>query len=364
MTEERDIAGFVLPFAAGVLATTLLQTNSLTIFYGQATASILMAGSATLCMIHPQRKHWTPWMISCVIILSGLCCGLLTGFTSVTTIHKATHIISDHFVWLGEKISSLITALPFENKITGSIISALITGDRTEVPAEVTSAFRDSGASHILALSGLHLGIIYGTVSNIFSFAGNALVTKRIKSLLIITICGIYTAATGAGPSLARAFLFILIKEMASLTGRHSSISSVLMTALILQLIITPESISQPGFQLSYGAMAGIAFIFPWLRDMWTQSSEGIMKKIWNSAAISISCQITTGPLAYIYFGTFPKHFLLTNLIALPLTCSIIPIALITLGLDLLGICPSFLVKSTEALVQMLITSLKTIATM
>jgi competence protein ComEC len=86
------------------------------------------------------------------------------------------------------------------------------------------------------------------------------------------------------------------------------------------------------------------------------------MKRIWESAALSISCQITTGPLAWIYFGTFPQYFILTNLIALPMTSLIIPAALLTLVLDSMEICPHILIRATEALANALCGALGTIA--
>ena len=79
---------------------------------------------------------------------------------------------------------------------------------------------------------------------------------------------------------------------------------------------------------------------------------------------MSISCQVTTGPLAWIYFQSFPQHFLLTNLIVLPLASLVIPAALATLMLHSLGLCPAFLIKGTELLVSTMITVLKIIATM
>ena len=88
------------------------------------------------------------------------------------------------------------------------------------------------------------------------------------------------------------------------------------------------------------------------------------MRWIWNSLALSISCQITTGPLAYMYFGTFPQHFLLTNLIALPLTGVLIPSALLTLCLSCLGCCPAWLAAITDFLAQTTIHSLHIISTM
>jgi competence protein ComEC len=115
--------------------------------------------------------------------------------------------------------------------------------------------------------------------------------------------------------------------------------------------------------------MAGVAFIFPWLKGFWPQDVKfrkfrDPLKWIWETAALSISCQITTGPLAYVYFGTFPVHFLLTNLIAMPLTGLIIPAAVLTVMLTAAGWCPEMLLRATEALVTALSEALNIIASM
>jgi competence protein ComEC len=116
--------------------------------------------------------------------------------------------------------------------------------------------------------------------------------------------------------------------------------------------------------------MAGIAFIFPKMKSFWPEEEKGdvrewrFLKWIWTSASLSISCQLTTGPLAWYYFSSFPQHFLLTNLIAIPLTGIIIPAALITLVLNTFGICPLFMLRLTEGLAEVLTSSLAIIATM
>jgi competence protein ComEC len=141
------------------------------------------------------------------------------------------------------------------------------------------------------------------------------------------------------------------------------------MSSLLIQLCITPQAISSVGFQLSYAAMAGIAFIYPWIRNFWPgKGRDGFFRNhvrwIWDSAALSISCQLATGPLVYLYFGSIPKHFIMTNLAALPLTGLLIPSAVATVILNHTGICPDILIRITEKLADLLTGCLETIACM
>jgi competence protein ComEC len=196
------------------------------------------------------------------------------------------------------------------------------------------------------------------------SLAGGFPKARVFQGILCILTCTIYSLATGAGASIIRALIFVIIREIAKLSHRQPDLKDILASSLIIQLTICPSDISDIGFQLSYAAIAGIAWIHPYLKDIWPEDSEPILKRIWDSASISISCQLTTGPLAWLYFGTFPQYFILTNLIALPLTGLIIPAALLTAVLSAMGICPNLLIQGTEMLVNALCSSLEIIASM
>jgi len=363
MTVERDIAGFALPFAAGIMAVSFFGTAH---SWYLTPVSILVPAVAAVLLMSPAHKSWNTGILTGLILLAALGCGYLVGATRLEISVGITpeNSIPERILQLGHGMKSRIEAIPFSHHDTGSIIAALITGNRTGIPHDVTRAFRESGAAHILALSGFHLGIIYGALSFMLSFIGNTPAARKLRSVLIIAICGMYTAATGAGASITRAFLFILLGETASIMGRHRCTSTILLSSLFLQLLLSPESSRDIGFQLSYAAMAGIAFIFPWMKGLWPDGKGGIMKRIWNSASISVSCQITTGPLAWMYFGTFPQYFLLTNLLALPLVGVLIPLSLLTMGLDAAGICPQLLIQVVEGLTSCMTFILEAIASL
>lgn len=373
MNVERDIVGFALPFAAGAFiaayAGHLLHIGNLS----HISISLTVTLGLTALLMHPVHRKFAPAYIWLIIGILGLSAGMFTYF------HGSIAAISSP-PWrmaaaegFGGALRGAVDRIPFSDTETNALVKALITGAREDLSTETTKAFRTSGASHILALSGLHLGIIYSLVRHSLSAVGNSRTAIYTKAIITILSCGFYTLATGAGPSIVRAFLFIFLNEAARATHRHHSTGNVLFAALIIQIVISPASVLSAGFQLSYAAMAGIAFIYPRLRDFWP-SEEGnptslksrlnIVKRIWEAAALSIACQITTGPLAYMYFKTLPANFLLTNLIALPLTATLIPAALITTALHSAGICPDAAIEITEWLAQILLGSLEIIAGM
>ncbi len=256
-----------------------------------------------------------------------------------------------------------IEALPFAGAHTAPLLRALLAGDRAALTPGVTAAFRAAGASHLLALSGLHLGILYLVFSRLFSVLGNRPGVCIVRSVVLVLLCVFYTWMTGGSPSLVRACLFVLIGEtVRHFPGRRRSLTTVLLAALTLQLLFSPLSIRSVGFQLSYLAMAGIALVYPLLKDWYPapQGGKNPFRWVWNSAALSVSCQVFTAPLVALRFGTFAPYFLLTNLLALPLTELLILSALATL---LLG--PStFLPALTDRLASLLVRLLEIISTM
>ena len=359
MRVERDIEGIAFPFAAGI---------ALSVYSGAAPSYAALALLPAFSLLLPAHKDWPSFIVRCLLTLCIFGCGFLIGTTGnlmeVSSLNRASPIQS-----IGLAMQNAIDALPFRNPETNAIIKALLTGERSDLSRETTEAFRASGASHILALSGLHLGIIYGIVSRTLGLIGNGRKAVWIRSIICITVCCTYTLATGAGASITRAFIFILIGEAARLSGRYHSTASILSASLVIHLGLTPADIKSPGFQLSYLAMAGIAYIYPHIRSFWPginngTAHKGIMQRIWDAAALSISCQLTTGPAAWLYFGSFPQYFLLTNLISMPLTGLLIPLAVITIALSAAGLPPGFMLSVTELTVNLLRWSLEIIASM
>ena len=371
MRVERDIAGIALPFAIGVATFTYVVDILKDSPYATAAASSCITLTLLNILIYI-RKHGTGSTLAWVSAMAALlACGLMCASTSdVLSASAGPGWLASLAEGLGEKMKDSIESIPFRDDRTGQIVKALLTGDRTGMDGDVVQAFRNSGASHILALSGLHLGIIYGMIRLLTRGFGNLRYLQIVRSAILISICGFYTLATGAGASIVRAFIFIVIGECIRLSGRQSTLKRTLMTALVIHLAISPSSIKEIGFQLSYAAIAGIAFIYPWLQGFWPGDRHDDAKLtkcarwIWDSAAMSISCQLTTAPLAYMYFRTFPTQFILTNLIALPLTGLIMPISLATLAAGMAGWQPQLLIDATEWMISLLYESLYLLSTM
>ena len=221
MKEVKDIAGIALPFVIGTAVSAYAGGGFL---YSTAILITILI----LYSIHRHSLAMTWSMIICCMFM----CGLLAAYTDSQMSYSRIDgggLLMTKILTFGESMKNAIDAIPFDNDRTRFIAKALITGERSDIPDEVAKAFRESGGSHILALSGLHLGIIYAIVRFITRVYGNTRNSKILRSFTIISICGFYTLATGAGASVTRAFIFIII-------GVRICINVILAVAVIIYL--------------------------------------------------------------------------------------------------------------------------------
>lgn len=207
----------------------------------------------------------------------------------------------------------------FTDDETSSLAKALFIGDKSGIGKETRDDFRKSGASHLLALSGLHLGILYSVIRIICRLLPRKKTIGIVRGILTMAVLGFYALMTGMGDSIARAYVMICIYELAEMAGRRQKPIWVLVLSAIIILSINPSALHSISFQLSYSAMAGIFLILPYLKSAVTVGSR-IMSYLWQTLALSVSCQLATLPLVLWYFGYFPKYFLITNLLCVPLT--------------------------------------------
>lgn len=364
MEGAGDIGVLSIPFAAGTAAGAVLASEAAGGGCQMPAAAVALMFSAIILIIGTRRR-WNKLLCVFLFFFCGAFCYLSYG---MLTELNAGGALAARAV---QKLRGSIASVPYPHSDTSHILTALLTGDRSGISRETTAVFRAGGASHILALSGLHLGVIYMIMRTLTLCLGNTTAALRLRCALIVAASGFYTLMTGAGPSIIRAWLFITIRECGRLMPeRKLEGGRTLAIALMLQLAAKPAVITSLGFQLSYLAMCGIVFLYPRLRSWYPDDGSRLLRKldplrrIWSGAALSISCQAFTAPLVWISFRTFPKFFIITNLTALPLTSVIIVAAVITTALYPTGYCPQAAVDAVDSLVQSLIWVLTVISSL
>lgn len=217
-----------------------------------------------------------------------------------------------------------------------AVVKALAIGDKQELDRATRKFYRVSGASHLLALSGLHVGLLYKLlVALFFPFGGNRYL-KRFRSVAVLGFLWFYAMLSGMSPSISRAVLMITLYEGASFANRPRDGWNALAVSALLITLFHPEAPRQIGFQLSFAACTGIFGLYPHLKGL-LHTRIPPLTAIWNGAALAISCQAATFLPVWIYFRSFPRYFLITNLLTLPLVTATLYLTALTLAVSVTG---------------------------
>ena len=237
-----------------------------------------------------------------------------------------------------------------------AVASALILGQKEGINTELKSAYSSAGAMHILAVSGLHVGIIFLLFNQLLLFVKRIKYGKVIQGILIIFILWSYALLAGLSPSVMRATTMFSFIVLAKMTNRNTNIFNTLAASALVLLIYNPLLIMEVGFQLSYLAVIGIVIIQPWINN-WFNFKWWISIKIWEITAVSIAAQIATFPLGLLYFHQFPNYFILSNLIVIPLAVLILYLGVLSLSLSIIPIVSDYLILALKYVVQFLNTT-------
>ena len=198
-----------------------------------------------------------------------------------------------------------------------SIIEALILGQRRNINPDTYKEYAAAGAIHILAVSGLHVGIIFVILSWVLrpiSFFKNGSI---IKSALIVLFLWGFAFLAGLSPSVIRAVTMFSFFALASLSNRPSNSFNILFLSFLSLLLINPNWLFHVGFQLSYLAVFFIIWVQPTLSKLYRPRFK-FDKLFWDIITVTLAAQLGIAPLSIYYFHQFPGLFFVSNLVILP----------------------------------------------
>jgi competence protein ComEC len=247
-------------------------------------------------------------------------------------IHHQTYLSKDEWAKLGEArgnpvlrvshaaremaVETLRKHLKTDNEF--AVGAALVVGYKDEITEDVRLAYASTGAMHVLAVSGLHVGIIYMIISFLFDKIKSRwkwwLGLRLLGSLVVIWG---FALVTGASPSVLRAatmFSFVIVGDA---FAREKNIYNTLAAAAFFTLAVNPYLLFSPGFQLSYLAVLGIVFFQPVIEKSWYVENR-VGAGIWSLISVSLGAQLTTLPVSLYYFHQFPTYFWLSGLVVVP----------------------------------------------
>ena len=200
-----------------------------------------------------------------------------------------------------------------------SICSALLVGYDDEIDSEVMQSFSHSGTLHILSVSGMHTGVLYGILIFIFSLFDKHDKYKKTKFVFVLFFLCLFVVITGLSPSVLRAALMLgLILFGKTFYKQGNTYNTLLFSAFIL-LLINPYLIKDVGFLLSYCAVGGIMYLYPILAKLYVFENK-IAQWLWTSVLISIAATIFTLPVSLYFFHQFPIWFVFSNLLIIPIS--------------------------------------------
>lgn len=211
-----------------------------------------------------------------------------------------------------------------------AVLAAMTLGDKSALTKELRETYSVTGASHILALSGLHLGIIYLLLFRL------TLGRRRSWLSQVVIILSIWAFAflTGLSTSVIRSATMISIYALFSVGGRHRSPVNILCFTAIVMLLVNPASLFDIGFQLSFSAVLAILLLMPLFESFFPEhyfEGRPLQHYIYNMVGLSVAAQIGVAPLIAFYFGRFSTYFLLTNFIVIPAATMILYGALLVM---------------------------------
>ena len=200
-----------------------------------------------------------------------------------------------------------------------AVVAAMALGDKSALSQDLREVYSVTGASHVLALSGLHLGIIYMLLT--FLFGGKKLFTFSLFHLFTLTSIWAFVFLVGMPVSVVRSAVMLTAYALLSLGHRdRMSVNTLAFTALLV-LLVSPLSLYDIGFQMSYLAVFSILLLVPLSERLFPPNylmEHRIVKWLWGIMSVSCAAQIGVAPLIAYYFGRFSTLFLLTNLIVIP----------------------------------------------
>ncbi len=232
-----------------------------------------------------------------------------------------------------------------------AIIQALLLGQRSDLSETTYSNYKDAGAVHILAVSGLHIGIILLLLQFLLRPLELLPHGRTLKLILILILLWGFAFLAGLSASVTRAVTMFSFVAYALYLNRPNNTYNILALSMFaILLIVDPNLLFQVGFQMSYAAVFSIVWIYPLLQKLWFPKNT-VLQKIWQLLAVSIAAQVGVLPISLFYFHQFPGLFFISNLLIVPALGLILGMGILVIALALMNFLPEFLVTIYDTLI-------------
>jgi competence protein ComEC len=241
-----------------------------------------------------------------------------------------------------------------------AIASALLVGYRHLITDETTQNFAGAGAMHVLAVSGLHVGILYIITAFLLGInRKNPNQNAWPKVLLTVAIIWLYALVTGLSPSVTRASVMFTFIAFGNISGRKSSTIQAIIASALFMLLFKPNYLFEVGFQLSYAAVIGIVLLQPRIYNLFPRSKFKIINLGLQITAVSIAAQLSTFAFSLYYFHQFPAWFIVSNLFVIPLAYGLMCYGIFLLLVSIFIAPPALLVLPFKGLMWLMLSGIE-----
>ncbi|MDF0715257.1 ComEC/Rec2 family competence protein [Muricauda sp. 334s03] len=234
-----------------------------------------------------------------------------------------------------------------------AVIQALLLGKRDDISENTYNNYKNAGAVHILAVSGLHVGIILFILEFLLSPLERLPRGKTIKLILVVLLLWSYAFVAGLSPSIVRAVTMFSFVAYALYLNRPTNSFNIIALSMLFILLVKPLFLFQVGFQMSYAAVFAIVWIYPKLQKFWFPENI-IVRKTWQLLSVSVAAQLGVLPVSLFYFHQFPALFFISNLLIVPFLGLILGFGILVILLALIDYLPQFLVDGFNSIIHLM----------
>lgn len=233
-----------------------------------------------------------------------------------------------------------------------AIIQALLLGQRNDISTETYDDYKNAGAVHILAVSGLHIGILLLLLQFILRPLERLPSGKTVKLIVVVLLLWGFAVLAGLSASVVRAVTMFSFVAYALYLNRPSNTFNILaLSMFFILLVIDPMLLFQVGFQMSYAAVFAIVWVYPLLQRIWLPKNK-VIRYFWQLLSVSIAAQIGVLPISLFYFHQFPGLFFISNLLIVPALGLILGLGILIIFLALFDYLPDILVTVYDTLIR------------
>jgi competence protein ComEC len=218
-----------------------------------------------------------------------------------------------------------------------SLLKAVCLGDRSSLSDDMRQAYTAAGGMHLLAVSGLHVGLIWWILQYMTGWMSLIFRKEIARTVLVVGLLWFYAYMTGFSSSVCRSVTMFSFFSASRMMGERSQALNVILSSAFLLVLIAPERLMDVGFQLSYTAITGIVTLHPLVRRL-IRVKQPILRWMWEATSVSLAAQLSTAPLVIYYFHQLPVYSLISSLVAIPMLSVLIAIFVCSVPFVLAGV--------------------------